>query len=254
MLNRLAFLLAIYLGIFAMACGIRGYHLAGGTGDVTHAIEPGARVIVPNKPGWVSWQAKAGVDRYMLYRKQDGPDKSAGNPYEDIKTYGDGPCIGEHPDPSCFHTGGLEPPYQIVASVCDPTLWSHVYHPKRLKIVQECVTVTGYLRDATKGRQKDGCRHEADGDGHCFLEVDPEFAWTLLPGNKEAESGYLVFEPVCRYKVTQKDAMSACVHYHQPLVLPPVGSHISLTGALIEDEDHQPIHREIHPASSIEVK
>jgi len=49
MLNRLAFLFVVYLGTFAVACGIRGYHFAGGTGDVTHAIEPGARVVVPNK-------------------------------------------------------------------------------------------------------------------------------------------------------------------------------------------------------------
>jgi hypothetical protein len=175
-------------------CGIRGYHFAGGTGDVTHAIEPGARVIVPDK----------------LAASQLTP-------------------------------------------ACDQTLWTHVYHPQRLKIIQSCITVTGTLRDATRGRQKDGCRHEADGDGHCFLELDPQFASLLLPGNKEAEMGYLVFEPVCRYKVTQKDALSACVHYHQPLVVPPVGSHISLTGALITDLDHQPLHNEIHPVTRIEL-
>ena len=239
------FLCSVLLGSLIVwlfsGCGIRGYHFAGGTGDVTHAIEPGARVIVPNKPGpvTVTWQAQDGISRYELYR--------------DVKTYSDGPCIGEHPDPSCFHTGGLEPPYQIVASVCDPTLWTHVYHPQRLKIIQACITVTGYLRDATRGRQKDGCRHEADGDGHCFLELDPQFASLLLPGNKEAEMGYLVFEPVCRYKVTQKDALSACVHYHQSLVVPPVGSHISLTGALITDLDHQPLHNEIHPVTRIDI-
>ena len=180
-------------------CGIRGYHFAGGTGDVTHAIEPGARVVFPNsKPG---------------------------NPYIDV----------------------------ITLPQCDPTLWTHVYHPSRLKIINSCITVTGTLRDATRGRQKDGCRHEADGDGYCFLELDPQFASLLLPGNKEAEMGYLVFEPVCRYKVTQKDALSACVHYHQPLVVPPVGSHISLTGALITDLDHQPLHNEIHPVTRIEL-
>ena len=175
-------------------CGIRGYHFAGGTGDVTHAIEPGARVIVPDKLATIE-----------------------------------------------------------VAPACDQTLWTHVYHPNRLKIINSCITVTGILRDATRGRQKDGCRHEADGDGHCFLEVDPQFASLLLPGNKEAEMGYLVFEPVCRYKVTQKDALSACMHYHQPLVVPPVGSHISLTGALITDLDHQPLHNEIHPVTRIEL-
>ena len=197
------FLCSVLLGSLIVwlfsGCGIRGYHFAGGTGDVTHAIEPGARVVFPNsKPG---------------------------NPYIDV----------------------------ITLPQCDPTLWTHVYHPSRLKIINSCITVTGTLRDATRGRQKDGCRHEADGDGHCFLELDPSFASLLLPGNKEAEMGYLVFEPVCRYKVTQKDALSACVHYHQPLVVPPVGSHISLTGALITDLDHQPLHREIHPVSSISI-
>ena len=123
MLNRLAFLFVVYLGTFALACGIRGYHWASygpddtSKGDVTHASQAGARVVVPNKGGRVTWRAQAGVDRYMLYREQDGPDKSAGNPYKDVKIYGDGPCLGEHPDPSCFHTGGLEPPYQLVATV-----------------------------------------------------------------------------------------------------------------------------------------
>jgi len=41
--------LFILAAVTFYGCGIKGYHFAGGTGDVTHAIEPQARVIVPNK-------------------------------------------------------------------------------------------------------------------------------------------------------------------------------------------------------------
>ena len=83
---KIILLLVVVAGIVLwldVGCGIRGYHMAGGTGDVTHAIESGARVIVPNKPGWVSWQAQRDVDRYELYRETN--------------------------------SGGLEPPYELYA-------------------------------------------------------------------------------------------------------------------------------------------
>src|SRR5205807_9114160 len=52
------------------------------------------------------------------------------------------------------------------ATQCDDTLWDHVYHPQRLIVKQQCISVTGTIVDATNGKKPDGVRHEADGDTH----------------------------------------------------------------------------------------
>jgi len=116
---------------------------------------------------------------------------------------------------------------------CDGTLWNHVYHPARLIVKNACVTVTGTIVDATAGRRSDGVRHEADGDTHGWLKVDPQFKDMLNAGNTSAEGGNLVFEIVCRFPVTQKDAKSACKGYLDQVQLPPVGSHVSVVGTFV---------------------
>src|SRR5215472_7499701 len=73
------------------------------------------------------------------------------------------------------------------SSGCDVTLWRHVYNPTRLTKKQACVTVTGTIVDATKGRRADGVRHEKDGDTHGWLKLDPEFTHLLNAGNKSKE-------------------------------------------------------------------
>ncbi len=60
---------------------------------------------------------------------------------------------------------------------CGDGLWKHVYHPSRLIVKQDCVTITGKIVDATAPHHHaDGVRHEADGDTHGWLQVDPQFA------------------------------------------------------------------------------
>ena len=84
--------------------------------------------------------------------------------------------------PAGTTTAGAAP-----AAACDPTRWNHVYHPTRLIVKTACVTVTGTLVDATSGGQADGVRHEADGDTHGWLQVDPQFQSLLNAGNNSAE-------------------------------------------------------------------
>lgn len=134
---------------------------------------------------------------------------------------------------------------------CDETFWQHIYHPKRLVVKQACISVTGTLVDASHGRQKDGCRHEKDGDGHCFLQLDKGEESLLNDKNRQNEDGMLVIEPICRYRVTQADAIEACKGWHQNLVLPPPGTRVRVTGAYVLDTQHG--HMELHPISSIEV-
>jgi len=136
---------------------------------------------------------------------------------------------------------------------CGDGLWKHVYHPSRLLVLQDCVTVTGTLVDATAHQahhQADGARHEKDGDTHGWLQVDPQFANLINPGNTSDEEGNLVFEIVCHYTVTQTDAVAACAGFADQTTIPPVGSHVAITGTLVREKNHKQWN-EIHPVSRV---
>jgi len=153
-----------------------------------------------------------------------------------------------------------KPTKPVVGSTgCDDSLWQHVYNPQRLIVNQKCTTVTtvtGTIVDATKPPETpepDGVRHEADGDTHGWLKVDPQFANLLNAGNN-AEGGNLVFEIVCKYTVTQPDAKGTpgCQGYTGTLTIPPVGSHVRIVGSYVQDKEHKQ-WMEIHPVTSITV-
>lgn len=139
----------------------------------------------------------------------------------------------------------------MIVGGCDENLWGHTYHAQRLQVIERCASVTGIIVDASHGKNKDGCRHEADADGHCFLKLDPGQERYINTMNIKNEDGMLVFEPECRYRVTQEDAKQACKNWKQNLKLAPIGAHVRITGAAVLDTQHG--HREIHPVSSIEV-
>lgn len=140
----------------------------------------------------------------------------------------------------------------LAAQTCKDSLWRHVYHPDRLQVHKMCASVTGTIVDATRGKRKQGVRREADGDCHGWLKLDPGQEQYLNAGNLSDEDGNLVFEIVCMFPVTQKDAVSACRKYKNKIVLPPVGSHVRMTGSWVQDDNHARWN-EIHPVSSIEL-
>lgn len=143
-------------------------------------------------------------------------------------------------------------PPQPPETQCDSNLWNHVYHPLRLIVKQQCISVTGTIVDATGGKKPDGVRHEADGDTHGWLKVDPEFENLLNAGNISDEGGNLVFEIVCRFPVSQQDAKAACSNYTDHVSLPPVGVHVQIVGTLVQDTFHAK-WMEIHPVTRIAV-
>ena len=139
---------------------------------------------------------------------------------------------------------------------CGDRLWQHVYNPSRLLVKQDCVTVTGVIVDATASQshhQPDGVRHEGDGDTHGWLKVDPQFVTLINPGNVSDEDSNLVFEIVCHYKVTQTDAKPACAGFKDHTAIPPVGTHVAITGTLVQEKNHKKWN-EIHPVSSIKAQ
>ncbi|HEV2618287.1 MAG TPA: SH3 domain-containing protein [Candidatus Acidoferrales bacterium] len=162
--------------------------------------------------------------------------------YKNIAIEGSTPGVPEQPTAV---SGGT--------TQCDDTLWNHVYHPQRLIVEQKCIAVTGTVVDATNGKRPDGVRHEADGDTHGWLNVDPEFKNLLNAGNMSHEGGNLVFEIVCEFRVTQLDAKAVCPStYNSPVQLPPPGSHVRIMGSYVQDNNHAK-WMEIHPVTSIEV-
>ncbi len=156
---------------------------------------------------------------------------------------------------SKFVTVSSNPALAITAtsgSECDDSLWTHVYHPARLIVKQQCIAVAGTFVDATNGSEPDGVRHEADGDTHGWLKLDPQFQNLLNAGNISAEGGNLVFEVVCKFPETQPDAKTACQGFTHQVNLPAVGSHVRVIGSLVQDTFHAK-WIEIHPVTSITV-
>lgn len=135
---------------------------------------------------------------------------------------------------------------------CTDALWKHVYNPERLIVKKRCASVTGTIVDATHGKHKNGVRHEADGDTHGWLRLDPGQGKYLNAGNRSDEGGNLVFEIVCYYRVTQKDAIDACKGFKNAVKLPPVGTHVRITGSWVQDTNHAK-WMEIHPVSRIDL-
>ena len=153
--------------------------------------------------------------------------------------------------------GIQEPTAELAAPLpstgCDATLWDHVYNPQRLIVNQKCISVTGTIVDATNGKRSDGVRQEPDGDTHGWLKVDPQFKNLLNPGNMSDEGGNLVYEIVCKFKVSQAGAKGACpLTYHTPVQLRAVGSHVQIVGSYVQDTNHAK-WMEIHPVTQITV-
>jgi hypothetical protein len=139
---------------------------------------------------------------------------------------------------------------------CGDGLWQHVYHPSRLLVKLDCITVTGTIVDATAHQshhQADGVRHEGDGDTHGWLQVDPQFANLINAGNTSDEEGNLVFELVCHYTVTQADAKPACAGFTDHTTIPPAGTHVAIRGTFVQEKNHKKWN-EIHPVTSIKVQ
>lgn len=124
---------------------------------------------------------------------------------------------------------------------CDQSLWDHVYNPSRLQVVDYCKTVSGTI---------ESIRAERDGDFHIRVKLDPQFSDLINSANINGQFGDLVVEPICVNRVTQPSAISACQDFHQNIEVPPVGTHVEITGSYVLDKEHGS-WAEIHPVTSI---
>ncbi len=89
-----------------------------------------------------------------------------------------------------------------------------------------------------------------DGDDHIRLKLDPQFANLTNYANDSGQDGDLVLEPICQHTVTQEDAIDSCQNFNYIIDIPPVGTHVQVTGSYVLDTAHG--WNEIHPVTSIE--
>src|SRR5205809_2873813 len=123
---------------------------------------------------------------------------------------------------------------------CDKSLWQHVFLPTRLHIVNPCITTTGVIKSINA---------ENDGDFHIGLLADNSSL--INQANIKFENGDLVLEVICQNPVSRPEVGSACDNFNRPpLSIPPVGSHVTVTGSYVLDTRNNR-WAEIHPVTSI---
>jgi len=103
-----------------------------------------------------------------------------------------------------------------------------VYNPWRLRVVANCITVTGRIARVAR---------MADGDYHIDIQLDPPFANLINRRNVTRQHGALVSEVV---PVDQAG-----------IAAPHVGDHVEVTGAYVLDKLHG--WMEIHPVWELKV-
>ena len=124
---------------------------------------------------------------------------------------------------------------------CTPSLWSHVYDPSRLTIVNRCISVTGTVTESSR---------DDDGDQHFLVKLDAGQDRLLKKRNMTKKAGNLVAEIVCANKAKLKKAKAACAGFANPVTLPTVGSHVTVTGSYVIDTHNG--WAEIHPVSQVQ--
>jgi hypothetical protein len=122
---------------------------------------------------------------------------------------------------------------------CDASLWSHVYHPSRLEVIDACKVVEGQIVSVRK---------EPDGDIHLRLRVGDRSL--LNDANFSGQDGTLVLEIICAGPVTQRDAEATCLGFQQNIIIPERNEQVRVTGAFVRDREHG--WNEIHPVTRVE--
>ena len=124
---------------------------------------------------------------------------------------------------------------------CDESLWDHVYHPSRLGIVEECISVTGTVTFSSVQR---------DGDQHLGVKLDPVFAHLINEENVKHQNGAMLTELICQNPPLSPSAETACENFEYHIDIPPRGTHVRVTGTYVLDKNHHS-WAEIHPVTSI---
>lgn len=132
-------------------------------------------------------------------------------------------------------------PVNLTPESCDASLWSHVYLPKRLHVVEACTAIEGRVAAIQK---------ESDGDLHIAIEPDQASVLNLV----NAIHGHrrLVVESICDHDSAPGSySHAACAGFTPNVTIPNLGDRVRVTGSYVTDSENG--WREIHPISRIEL-
>jgi len=129
------------------------------------------------------------------------------------------------------------------SSPCDPNIWKHVYNPSRLKVMDNCITVSGVITES---------HAEGDGDQHLLLKPDAAQQNLLKKKNIQKKNGCLVIEAVCINSISEAKVGGACKGYVNNVHIPKIGDYVKVTGSYVLDSHNG--WAEIHPISKIVVQ
>ena len=90
------------------------------------------------------------------------------------------------------------------------------------------------------------------GIGTSKLDLDSEYRSLLNQANLEKQQGYLVLEPICSNRVSQRDTIEegVCDGFSQNTFSTDlIGHRVAATGAYVNDTQHG--WTELHPVTSI---
>ena len=136
------------------------------------------------------------------------------------------------------HYSGTPPP-ALPGESCDGGLWSHVYRPKRLRILSPCTSVVGRVVSLQR---------EEDGDLHIDLEPDDASVLNLV--NAMHGGRHLVAEIVCEHAPERDDIKAVCAGLAQGVAAPAVGERVRVTGSFVTDRESG--WNEVHPVARID--
>jgi len=133
----------------------------------------------------------------------------------------------------------------IARPQCDASLWTHVYLPARLKITQDCETVTGVVMQQYSND---------DGDIGIRVAVDPPYARLLNNGNRTNLNGWLQTEAICqtRFGANALEPQRACGDFKGTVPVPQVGARVVVTGTYVLDSNHG--WMELHPITLLAIR
>lgn len=130
---------------------------------------------------------------------------------------------------------------RFAATDCDPSMWTHVWSPKRLQQLAPCITVTGTVLESTS---------DEDGDQHFLLRLDPGQDGLVNKRNRKKKDGALVVEIVCANPTKQKKPRAVCAGYANSIPLPQSGWRVRVTGSYVIDTHNG--WAELHPVSKLQ--
>jgi len=140
--------------------------------------------------------------------------------------------------------------HRTLPEKCDSRLWQFINPSERLKMVQECVTVTGVV-DSKATVIAPG---EHEGSYQFLLKPDPDYQDMVDGGlNVVLQHGDLVIQMVCARPNIKSEAAASCEGYSNSMPIPEVGQHIQVTGSFV----YNPVFlgkfgwNEIHPVSDL---